>query len=159
MSDRRWIDRVRHAFAVEDADAFEATEAEAEVAGRICREVVRRRMTMPATMLLEMSQPLNYLGAQALHVFTPFATILVEARAWETFAGFVERRGSVDYMVRLLDECEANHVPVDEEPVPEEPEGVGGGGGGAGTDDSSESGESRLGSDPGSGTDPPVTSG
>ena len=79
---------------------------------------------MPATMLLEMSRPLNYLGAQALHFFTPFATILVEARAWETFAGFVERRGSVEYMIRLIDECEADHVPVDGEPGLKEADGV-----------------------------------
>ena len=79
---------------------------------------------MPATMLLEMSRPLNYLGAQALHFFTPFATILVDARAWETFAGFVERRGSVEYMIRLIDECEAAHVPVGGDPGSEEGDGV-----------------------------------
>ena len=159
MSDRRWIDRVRHAFAVEDADAFEATEAEAEVAGRICREVVRRRMTMPATMLLEMSRPLNYLGAQALHFFTPFATILVDAGAWETFAGFVERRGSVEYMVRLLDECEANRVPAEEESGPDEADGVTPVGGPTGSGDSSDSEESRIGSETVSETDPPASSG
>ncbi|MAC19067.1 MAG: hypothetical protein CMJ23_05185 [Phycisphaerae bacterium] len=157
MSDQRWIDRVRHAFAVEDADAFVATEAEADVAGRICREVVRRRMTMPATMLLEMSRPLNYLGAQALHFFTPFATILVDARAWETFAGFVERRGSVEYMIRLIDECEAAHVPVGGDPGSEEGDGVT-----VVDDEIGSDGPSDLeprGTDPDSGGDQPPTVG
>ncbi len=95
MSERKSIkDRIRHAFAIEDAADFEPTEREAAAAEKVCREVVRRRMTVPAVMLLEMSRPLNYLGAQALHFFQPFGTVLIEPGSWETFANFLERRGS-----------------------------------------------------------------
>ena len=76
MSERKSIvDRIRHAFAIEDAADFEPTPREAAAAEKVCREVVRRRMTVPAVMLLEMSRPLNYLGAQALHFFQPVATV------------------------------------------------------------------------------------
>lgn len=107
MSDHRFIDRLRHAFGVDDAESFAPTDREKAVVEKICREVVRRRMTLPASMLLEMSRPLNYLGAQALHFFTPFASILVDAQAWNDFAAFVERRGSVEYLIRTIDDCEA----------------------------------------------------
>ena len=67
--ERSVFKRLKHAFAIEDAAAFQPTEREHETAEKLCREVVRRRMTVPALMLLEMSRPLNYLGAQALHFF------------------------------------------------------------------------------------------
>jgi hypothetical protein len=104
MTRRRLIDRFKHAFAVEDADAFTPTEHEREIAVRVCREVVRRRMTTPAIMLLEMSRPLNFLGAQALHFFRPFGSVFVEPGSWEAFAAFVERRGSVEFLCRTLED-------------------------------------------------------
>ena len=111
MSERRSIaDRIRHAFAIEDAADFEPTAREAAAAEKVCREVVRRRMTVPAVMLLEMSRPLNYLGAQALHFFQPFGTVLIEPGSWETFANFLERRGSVEYLARLIEDAEAEHA-------------------------------------------------
>lgn len=111
MSGRKSIkDRIRHAFAIEDAADFEPTEREAAAAEKVCREVVRRRMTVPAVMLLEMSRPLNYLGAQALHFFQPFGTVLIEPGSWETFANFLERRGSVEYLARLIEDVEAERV-------------------------------------------------
>ncbi len=111
MSERRSIaDRIRHAFAIEDAADFEPTDREAAAAEKVCREVVRRRMTVPAVMLLEMSRPLNYLGAQALHFFQPFGTVLIEPGSWETFANFLERRGSVEYLARLIEDAEAEHA-------------------------------------------------
>jgi hypothetical protein len=109
MTDERSLfQRLRHAFAIEDAASFEPTEREYAIAEKLCQEVVRRRMTVPALMLLEMSRPLNYLGAQALHFFQPFGTVLVDPGAWETFAGFIERRGSVEYLCRLIEDLEAD---------------------------------------------------
>ena len=107
MTRRSMKDRLRHAFAVEDPEDFAPTEKERVAAEKVCEEVVRRRMTLPASMLLEMSRPLNYLGAQALHFFTPFASVLVDQRSWEDFASFVERRGSVEYLIRTIEDCEA----------------------------------------------------
>ncbi|MCP4837598.1 MAG: hypothetical protein GY895_22870 [Phycisphaera sp.] len=116
MSERRSIkDRIRHAFAIEDAAAFEPTAREAAAAEKVCREIVRRRMTVPAVMLLEMSRPLNYLGAQALHFFQPFGTVLIEPGSWETFANFLERRGSVEYLARLIEDIEATHAEAEKQ--------------------------------------------
>ena len=65
MSERRSIkDRIRHAFAIEDAAAFEPTAREAAAAEKVCREIVRRRMTVPAVMLLEAFLSFLGLGVQ-----------------------------------------------------------------------------------------------
>ncbi|MDA1025873.1 MAG: hypothetical protein O3A19_05540 [Planctomycetota bacterium] len=124
MTEKRSIfERLRHAFAIEDAASFQPTEREHATAEKLCREVVRRRMTVPAVLLLEMTQPLNYLGAQALHFFQPFGTVLVDPGAWETFAGFIERRGSIEYLCRLIEDLEAARPEAsesaDEEPASE----------------------------------------
>ena len=107
MSERRFVDRLKHAFGVEDPEDFEPTERQKAAVEKICQEIVRRGMTLPASMLLEMSRPLNYIGAQAMHFFTPFASVLVDGRSWEDFASFVERRGSVEYLIRTIEDCEA----------------------------------------------------
>jgi len=100
----RWL---KHAFAVDPDGPAEATDAERAVAARLCREIVRRRMATPALMFLEMCRPLNYLGSQAMHFFAPVATTLFNAHGYRTFAGFLERRGSIDYLCREIEAMEA----------------------------------------------------
>ncbi len=125
MTKRSMRDRLRHAFAVEDPEDFTATDQEREAVERICKEVVRRRMTTPALMLLEMSRPLNYLGAQALHFFSPFASVLVDPGAWEAFAAFLERRGSVEYLCREIERQESSardqDPPEEDQDAPADP--------------------------------------
>lgn len=100
----RWL---KHAFAVDPDGPAEATDAERAVAARLCREIVRRRMATPALMFLEMCRPLNYLGSQAMHFFAPVATTLFNAHGYRTFARFLERRGSIDYLCREIEAMEA----------------------------------------------------
>ncbi len=100
----QWL---KHAFAVEPEGPAEPTDAERAIADRICREVVRRRMATPALMFLEMCRPLNYLGSQAMHFFGPIATVLVDKEGYCTFAAFLERRGSMDYLCHKIEAFEA----------------------------------------------------
>lgn len=106
----RWL---KHAFAVEPDGPAEPTDAEQAIAVRVCREIVRRRMTTPALTFLEICRPLNYLGAQAMHFFGPVVTALVERDGYRTFAGFLERRGSIDYLCRQIEAIEAQRDEAD----------------------------------------------
>ena len=102
----RWL---KHAFAVDPDGPAEATDAERAVAARLCREIVRRRMATPALMFLEMCRPLNYLGSQAMHFFAPGVWAVARQRTYEQyklFAAFLERRGSMDYLERRIEELE-----------------------------------------------------
>ena len=102
---RGFLDTLRHAFKVEESGVATPDDATAEVVEKICREIARREMTVPALMLLEMSRPLNFIGAQALHFFQPFGTVLVDPGAWDRFATFLEKRGSVEYLIQRIEDA------------------------------------------------------
>ena len=70
--------------------------------------MVRRRLTTPAMMALEMARPLNHLSAQVLTFFQPFVAIVGDASALEQFTAFLEERGSVDYIADRLEALQAD---------------------------------------------------
>ena len=96
----KWL---KHAFAVEAPGRAEPTETQRVLIEKLCREVVRRRMTTPALLMLEMGRPLNYVSAQLLHFFQPMLTILANAAEYQAFTEFLEQRGSIDYIVTRLE--------------------------------------------------------
>lgn len=73
---------------------------------RLAREVVRRHLTTPALMFLEMSRPMNYLGAQAMHFFSPMISALFDGHRYEEFAKFLERRDALEIITRQIEELE-----------------------------------------------------
>jgi len=105
------VEWIRHAFATQPPGPAQPTEAQRLLVDRLCREIVRRRMSAPAYVILEMGRPLNYLSAQLMHFFQPFLTVLADATAYDQIAVFLEQRGSIDYIsdrLRVL-EAEAAH--------------------------------------------------
>jgi hypothetical protein len=98
----------RHAFALDPPGPAEPTEAERPIVDRVCHEVVRRHLTVPAVAFLEMSRPLNYLAANAIHFFSPLLSVLVTGDEHRRFAEFLERRGSIDHLCRRIEELERN---------------------------------------------------
>ena len=97
---------LKHAFAVEPAGAAEPTEPERAVVERLCAAIVRRRLTPAALVFLEMARPLNFLGAQVLHFFMPFLSAVTDTDGAKQFAAFLEKRGSIEYLTRRLEELE-----------------------------------------------------
>ena len=105
---RTFWDGFKYAFAVEKTDAVEPTPEQAEVVERLCREVVRRRLAAPALVTLEMSRPLNFVTAQAIHFFDPVLQTFGDVHAAREFALFLEQRGSIDYLAKRIAELDAN---------------------------------------------------
>lgn len=103
---KRWRAILAHAFAVEKPGPAKPTRAEAAVVDRVLHEVIRRRMTTPATIFLESVRPMTYLGSQAMHFFGPFMTVLIEPASYRAFSSFLERRGAVDYLLLRMDEID-----------------------------------------------------
>jgi hypothetical protein len=112
---RQWL---RHAFAVDSADPDGPTPAQRAAAEHLCREVVRRRLTTPALMFLEASRGLNYVGAQVLHFFKPLIASLADGKAADHFAEFLERRDSIDFLCRRIEELEAEADRSERQPPP-----------------------------------------
>ena len=98
---------LKHAFAVDLPGPAQPNDAQALIVERVCREIVRRRLVAPAILALEMGRPLNHLSAQVLHFFQPFVTVLGGVAAYDQFASFLERRGSVDYMIARIESIES----------------------------------------------------
>jgi hypothetical protein len=104
------LDWLKHAFAVDPPGPAKPDEAQARVVDRICKEIVRRRLTTPAMIALEMGRPLNHLSAQVLTFFQPFVTGLGEAAAYGQFTTFLEQRGSLDYIGARIEALEAEYL-------------------------------------------------
>jgi hypothetical protein len=63
---------LKHAFAISDGEPTEPTSSQQTAIDRILQEVVKRRLTVPAVMVLETCRPLNYVGSQSAE----FASLL-----------------------------------------------------------------------------------
>jgi len=98
---------LKHAFGTDPPGPAVPDETQRVLVERLCAEIVRRRMTMPALFMLETSRPLNYVSAQVLHFFQPLVAIVADTAAYNQFARFLEQRGSIDYVVRRLEALEA----------------------------------------------------
>lgn len=100
----KWL---KHAFAVDPPGPAEPTPEQKPAVDKVCAEVVRRHLTTPALLFLESSRPLNFLGSQSMHFFMPFLSVLTDTRGPKHFAEFLSQRGSIDYLCRRIEDCEA----------------------------------------------------
>lgn len=100
----QWL---KHAFAIEPPGPAVPTDPQRAAVERICQAIVRRRLTVAALVFLESARPLNYVGSQALHFFTPFISVLADAGEYRHLAAFLEQRGSVEYLCQRLEELES----------------------------------------------------
>ena len=99
----KWL---QHAFALDPQGPAEPNEAQRELIEKLCAEVRRRGLTTPALLLLEMHRPLHYLSAQLLHFFEPFVAVVADTDGYREFTQFLEKRGSIDYLVGRFEALE-----------------------------------------------------
>ncbi len=105
--------KLKHAFAVDAPGAVEPTEAQRPAVEWVCMQVAKRNMTLPGLIVLEMTRPLNYLGAQVMHFSRPGVWAIAPSRlysGYKNFAEFLEHRGSIEYMCRRIEELEAEYL-------------------------------------------------
>ncbi|MBI2370455.1 MAG: hypothetical protein HYV08_09530 [Deltaproteobacteria bacterium] len=100
---RAWV---VHAFALEPA-AEGFTEEERALLEKVARLVVGRRMAAPARIFLESLGPLNFIGSQALHYFSPIVGMVCDATEMDRLAAILERRTSIPVLIRLIEAEEA----------------------------------------------------
>jgi hypothetical protein len=99
---RRLTSTLRHAFAVEPSGPAEPTPDERAALDPLLAEIRRRGLVAPAVIFLESCAPLNTVGAQALHFMQPFATAVLDPVRYATLSRYLERRGSIEWVVREL---------------------------------------------------------
>ncbi|MCG3127788.1 MAG: hypothetical protein CHACPFDD_02660 [Phycisphaerae bacterium] len=98
---------LKHAFAVDPPGPATPSELERGLIERLVEELVRRRLTTPAVMMLECSRPLNYIGSQAMTFFGPIAELIFPRAEYRAVAAFLERRGSIEYICQRLEAKDA----------------------------------------------------
>ena len=103
----RSVEWLKHAFAVDPPGPATPDEAQHVLVEKLCAEVVRRRLTAPALLMLEMSHPLNYVSAQLLHFFEPLVAIVADTDGYLQLTRFLERRGAIDYVCQRLEAMDA----------------------------------------------------
>ena len=104
---RSWL---TNAFAVEKETEFDPDEDDRALIDVVCAEVVRRHMATPATLFLESTRPLNYIGSQTMTFFEPvMRTVLRNPAKWEQFARILEHRGSIEYLCRRIEALDKEH--------------------------------------------------
>lgn len=110
---RDWL---RNAFAV-NPHLDPPTEEQRQLVEKLSREIVKRRMVSPALAFLEMSRPMNFLGAQAMQFFAPILTTIFDAQSYEQFTRFLERRDAIDIWCDQIEEIsnESLQPPADKE--------------------------------------------
>ena len=96
----------KHAFHVEDPTTIAPTEMQKEAIDKLCRGIIRRGLTTPAIIGVEMGRPLNFVGSQTMHFFTPLISAFVPTDSWKAVAEFLEHRGSVDWIRNRIEELE-----------------------------------------------------
>lgn len=95
---------LKHAFSVNATVPLQPTASQLTAIDAVCREIVRRKMTLPAQMLLESSAPLNFVAGQLLRFVEPFLALVLDANSIRDFASFLEHRGSLEYISSRLQE-------------------------------------------------------
>ena len=89
------------AFAVASPQPI-LTPEESALLEKIARLVVHRRLESPAVLFLESLGPLNFLGGQIVHGLRPFLEVVCEPSELERLAVILERRDSIDRLIRLI---------------------------------------------------------
>ena len=93
---------LQHAFATRSAPQPFSVE-DLELMKRMADMIVKRGMAAPATVFLESMGPMNFLGSQALHFFTPIIEFAFNAKEVEQVARLLERRDSSARLIALIE--------------------------------------------------------
>ena len=107
---------LKTAFAMEEEAAFAPTPEEAALIDRLAEAIVVRGMATPAVMALDCSHNLNFIASQGMLMIQPLITLLFKGREYERMRGFLERRGSIEYICRRIESFADQHSTPDGDP-------------------------------------------
>jgi hypothetical protein len=109
------FENLKHAFAVA-APPAPPSPAESALVDRLAAEVVRRGLTTPALMFLEMSRPMNFIGAQGMHFLAPLVTSICQGEDYQTLAHFLERRDAIEMISSRIEALQARSLRKESSP-------------------------------------------
>jgi hypothetical protein len=75
-----------------------------EVADDVAKQIVKRGLTAPAVMFLEMNKPLTYIAGQGLIVTMPFIAPFLGADRLAKFSRFLQTPANVERLIQRIEE-------------------------------------------------------
>lgn len=82
-------------------------EEEEAVLKKVAKQVVDRRMAVPAIVFLESVKPLNYIGSQVLVFFEPIVQTVFNFKDYNTLRSALEKRESIETMILHIEALDA----------------------------------------------------
>ncbi len=99
----------KHAFSIGTSKENEPlSEKERAVILKLVAVIQKRKLTLPAVMFLECTQPLNYIGSQIMVFFRPFLTFFFTPAEYDTFQGILERREGIKRIIEELEKTDTH---------------------------------------------------
>ena len=102
------IETIRHAFDLGNKEPFSPNDNQKIIVEKVCREIIKRNLALPAIVTLETLRPLNYLGSQIMHFFHPIISSVLTIDGYTEFSSLLEKRESVDYLINKIRSIENN---------------------------------------------------
>ncbi len=99
---------LKHAFAIPQAAGFLPSDSEQRLVEQLRRELERRHLLLPASVLLESFRPLGFVASQSIQVAYPWFASVMDASGLKLLGQMLERPGSVDW---ILDQFSQSSVP------------------------------------------------
>ena len=99
----------KHAFRVGTSHENKTlSEKELAVILKLAAVIQKRNLTLPATMFLECTQPLNYIGSQMMVFFRPFLTFFFTPAEYDIFQGVLEKREGIKRIIEELEKVDTH---------------------------------------------------
>ena len=77
-----------------------------ELIKKVAAKIVRRRMSAPASLLIESLKPINRIAGQAVLVVSPFLTLFVSYEKIEQFCDMLQDRKNVEKLLNEIKNLE-----------------------------------------------------
>ena len=89
-----------------ETDALNDEENDALI-DKLAQEILKRKMEVPAVLMLEMHKPLSYVASQASIVFAPFIVPLAGYDNAQSITRLLSRRENVEKLISRIETLSA----------------------------------------------------
>ena len=83
---------------------MDVSESDNELINTFAREIVRRRLEVPAVMFLEVNRPLSFFVSQGLHFFTPMLGLFASMEKIDKLATLLDSPEGYEQVIERIEE-------------------------------------------------------
>ena len=71
---------------------------------KVATFIVKRRLTAPAVLTLEMCKPLHLIGGQLMIALNPFVQVIFNTTDFQKFALIIEQDQNLERLIQLIEQ-------------------------------------------------------